>query len=103
MSKNSPDIPLFISFEGMSRPDVSRVIYQSQFSWDISLGNRGIYMPVLFFPQARASKDLQENIQNGTNSLRPIDDPPWRAGNHSVCRKSGRWIYQRVLSCLIGS
>jgi hypothetical protein len=106
MSKNFPDIPLLISLEGMSRPDVSRLIfhriYESQFSWfdaaDIFLGNRGIYKPVLFCLKAQASKDLQRNAQNGTNSLRPIDDSPWRAGNHSVCRKSGRWIYQRALA-----
>ncbi len=106
MSKNSPDIPLLISLEGVSRPDVSRVIfhrvYESQFPWftaaDIFLGKRGIYKPVLFGPKARALKDLQRNVQNGTNSLRQIDDSPWREGNHSVSRKSGRWIYQRALS-----
>jgi hypothetical protein len=47
---------------------------------------------------ARASKDLQGNVQNGTNTLRPIDDSPWQAGNHSASRKSGRWIYQRAFS-----
>jgi hypothetical protein len=158
MRKNSPDIPLLISLEGMSRPDVSQPIfhrvYESQFSWfaatdiflarifheflsrdpagnwirgvleqyvagsdtrgrpegrsdtrsqqaihEISgLGNRGIYKPVLFGLKAQASKDLQKIVQNGTNSLRPIDHSPWQAGNHSVSRKSGRWIYQRALS-----
>jgi hypothetical protein len=68
----------------MSRPDVSRLtfyrVYESQFSWvaaaDIFLGNRGIYKPVLFCLKAQASKDLQKNAQNGTNSLRPIDVSP---------------------------
>ena len=106
VSKNSPDIPLLISLEGMSRPDVSRLaflrVYESQFSWvaaaDIFLGNRGIYKTVFFCLKAQASKDLQKNAQNGTNSPRPIDVSPWRAGNHSVSRKLGRWIYQRALS-----
>jgi hypothetical protein len=73
-------------------------MFHELFFTDVFLGNRGIYMPVHFCPQARASKDLQGNVQNGTNSLRPVDDSPWRAGNHSVCRKSGRWIYQRFFS-----
>jgi hypothetical protein len=73
-------------------------MFHEFFFTDTFLGNRGIYKPVLFCPKAQASKDLQRNVQNGTNSLRPIDDSPWRAGNYSVSRKSGRWIYQCALS-----
>jgi hypothetical protein len=47
---------------------------------------------------ARASKDPQGNVQNDTNTLRPIAGSPWRAGSHSVSRKSGRWIYQHDFS-----
>jgi hypothetical protein len=73
-------------------------MFHELFVTDIFLGNRGIYKPALFDLMARASKDPQGNVQNDTNTLRPIAGSPWRAGSHSVSRKSGRWIYQRIFS-----
>jgi hypothetical protein len=73
-------------------------MFHELFVTDIFLGNRGIYKPALFDLMARASKDPQGNVQNDTNTLRPIAGSPWRAGSHSVSRKSGRWIYQHAVS-----
>ena len=39
--------------------------------------NRDIYKPVPFCPQVHVSKDFRGNVQNGTNTLRPLDDSPW--------------------------
>ena len=96
VSKNSPDIPLLISLEGMSRPDVSRLaflrVYESQFSWvaaaDIFLGNRGIYKTVFFCLKAQASKDLQKNAQTAPTVLVRLTFLP---GEQAIIRFPANW------------